>query len=77
MDTKDKYLLEIIEKYTASLKGIEAVETAEMIRLSCHWREEDIQKSMKNLEEIINHATDLFNYLLKYKTSMEESDAEI
>lgn len=77
MDTKDKTILEIIEKYTSDLKGIEAVETAEMIRLSCRWKDESLQKSMKNLEEIISHATDLFNYLLKIKSKGEESDENI
>ena len=77
MDTKDKYILDVIEKYTAELKGIEAVEAAEIIRLACYWREDDLQKSMKNLEEIIIHATDLFNYLLKLKSKKEETNADV
>lgn len=78
MNHDSNEVLSIIEKYTADLKGVEAVETANIISLICRWKDDkDIKKSMSNIEEIISHATDLFNYLLRLKAKMEEQDVEI
>lgn len=51
--------IEVIEAFTAELQGIEAVDTATVIKYICRWKQknglEDLKKAKWYLENLINH----------------------
>jgi hypothetical protein len=52
----------MIEAFTADLKGIEAVDTANILKYAIRWKKKN---GLQDLEKIIQTATHLFNYELK------------
>lgn len=52
----------MIEAFTANLKGIEAVDTANILKYAIRWKKKN---GLQDLEKIVQTATHLFNYELK------------
>ena len=52
-------VIDVIEAFTADLKGIEAVDTANAIKYICRWNSknglQDLKKAMWYLTHLINH----------------------
>ena len=52
-------VIDVIEAFTADLKGIEAVDTANVIKYICRWNSknglQDLKKAMWYLTHLINH----------------------
>lgn len=52
-------VIEVIEAFTSDLKGIEAVDTANVIKYICRWKKknglQDLKKAMWYLQNLINH----------------------
>ena len=53
---------DFIEAFTADLTGIEAVDTANILKYACIWKK---KTGLQDIEKIIQTATHLFNYVLK------------
>ena len=53
--------IDVIEAFTFDLKGIEAVDTANIIKYICRWKHEngiqDLEKAQWYLNHLINHVT--------------------
>lgn len=51
--------IQVIEAFTAKLSGIEAVDTGNVLKYVCRWKEknglEDLKKAKWYLEHLINH----------------------
>lgn len=54
--------INVIEAFTFDLKGIEAVDTANIIKYICRWKHkngvQDLEKAQWYLNHLINHVTD-------------------
>lgn len=54
--------INVIEAFTANLKGIEAVDTANVIKYICRWKRknglQDLEKAKWYLQHLINHVED-------------------
>lgn len=52
-------VIEVIEAFTSDLTGIEAVDTANVIKYICRWKKknglQDLNKAMWYLQNLINH----------------------
>lgn len=52
-------VIDVIEAFTADLTGIEAVDTANVIKYICRWKKknglQDLKKAMWYLTNLINH----------------------
>lgn len=52
-------VIDVIEAFTADLKGIEAVDTGNVIKYICRWKQkngiQDLKKAMWYLTNLINH----------------------
>lgn len=52
-------VIDVIEAFTADLKGIEAVDTGNAIKYLCRWKKknglQDLKKAMWYLANLINH----------------------
>lgn len=52
-------VIDVIEAFTADLKGIEAVDTGNAIKYLCRWKKkngvQDLKKAMWYLTNLINH----------------------
>ena len=52
-------VIDVIEAFTADLKGIEAVDTGNAIKYLCRWKKknglQDLKKAMWYLNHLINH----------------------
>lgn len=52
-------VIDVIEAFTSDLKGIEAVNTANVIKYICRWKKknglQDLNKAMWYLQNLINH----------------------
>jgi hypothetical protein len=52
-------VIDVIEAFTANLKGIEATDTGNVIKYICRWSEkngiQDLNKAKWYLEHLINH----------------------
>lgn len=51
--------IQVIEAFTEGLEGIEAVDTAQVIKYVCRWKKknglQDLEKAMWYLTNLINH----------------------
>lgn len=56
-------VIDVIEAFTFDLKGIEAVDTANIIKYICRWPNknglQDLKKAMWYLQHLINHVESL------------------
>ena len=56
-------VIEAIEAFTFDLKGIEAVDTANVIKYICRWKQkngiQDLKKAMWYLQHLMNHVEKL------------------
>lgn len=52
--------LDVIESFTDGLNGIEAVDTANVIKYICRWKKKN---GIQDIEKAIYYATHLLNYL--------------
>ena len=52
-------VIDVIEAFTAELKGIEATDTGNIIKYVCRWKEkggiQDLEKAMWYTQHLINH----------------------
>ena len=53
-------VIDVIEAFTADLKGIEATDTGNIIKYACRWSRKN---GVQDLRKIIWYATHLINYL--------------
>ena len=55
--------IDVIEAFTFDLKGIEAVDTANILKYICRWKHkngvQDLEKAQWYLNHLINHVTDI------------------
>lgn len=55
--------INVIEAFTFDLKGIEAVDTANIIKYICRWKHkngvQDLEKAQWYLNHLINYVTDI------------------
>ena len=55
--------IDVIEAFTFDLKGIEAVDTAQVIKYICRWKNknglQDLEKALWYLTHLIEHVTKL------------------
>lgn len=56
-------VIEAIEAFTFDLKGIEAVDTGNIIKYACHWKKkngiQDLEKIMWYTQHLIDHLKNL------------------
>lgn len=57
-------VIDVIEAFTANLKGIEATDTGNIIKYACRWSRKN---GIQDLRKIIWYATHLINYLERKK----------
>lgn len=57
-------VIDVIEAFTADLKGIEATDTGNIIKYACRWSRKN---GIQDLRKIIWYATHLINYLERKK----------
>lgn len=57
-------VIDVIEAFTANLKGIEATDTGNVIKYICRWKEKN---GVEDLEKIVWYTTHLINHLKKEK----------
>ena len=57
-------VIDVIEAFTADLKGIEATDTGNIIKYACRWSRKN---GVQDLRKIIWYATHLINYLERKK----------
>lgn len=57
--------IQVIEAFTQDLKGIEAVDTAQVLKYICRWNKknglQDLEKAMWYLTHLINHVKEKEN----------------
>lgn len=66
--TKGIEVIDVIEAFTENLIGIEAVDTGNIIKYACRWKEKN---GVQDIKKIIWYATHLINHL----EELEEEDA--
>lgn len=58
-------VIDVIEAFTEGLEGMEAVDTANVLKYICRWKKkngvQDLKKAKWYLEHLINHEEDLYN----------------
>ena len=58
-------VIDVISTFTQKLTGMEAVDTANVIKYICRWKEkngiQDLKKAKWYLEHLINHVTNKYN----------------
>lgn len=63
--------IEVIEAFTFDLKGIEAVDTANILKYVCRWKKknglQDLEKAMWYLQHLIEHVIKLEKENMKYE----------
>ena len=63
--------IEVIEAFTFDLKGIEAVDTANILKYICRWKKknglQDLEKAMWYLQHLIEHVIKLEKENMKYE----------
>ena len=57
-------VINVIEAFTADLKGIEATDTGNIIKYICRWKHKN---GIQDLKKVIWYATHLINYLEREK----------
>ena len=61
-------VIDVIETFTADLKGIEATDTGNIIKYACRWKKKG---GVQDIQKIIWYATHLFNYVLEHEGKRE------
>lgn len=59
-------VIDVIEAFTANLKGIEATDTGNIIKYACRWPKKG--HAIQDLEKIIFYAQHLIDHLKKEQT---------
>lgn len=58
-------VIDVIEAFTEGLEGMEAVDTANVLKYICRWKKkngvQDLKKAKWYLEHLIQHEEDLYN----------------
>ena len=62
-------VIDIIEAVTKDMKGVEATDTANIIKYACRWKKKN---GIQDLEKLIWYATHLVEYLRKTTDDHEE-----
>ncbi len=55
---------DFIEAFTADLKGVEAVDTANILKYACRWKKKN---GLQDIQKLMQTATHLFNYVLEHE----------
>lgn len=66
-------IIDVMTFFTADLKGIEAIDTGEIIRYACTWKKGG---GLQDLQKLIQTATHLFNYELGQKAKEKATNNE-
>ena len=61
--------IDVIEAFTFDLKGIEATDTANIIKYICRWKKKD---GIRDLEKILWYTKHLINHLKKMEKENEK-----
>lgn len=73
-------VIEVIEAFTADLTGIEAVDTANVIKYICRWKKknglQDLNKAMWYLQNLINHVEEEDSNTAYEEDNLEEKIKE-
>ena len=73
-------VIEVIEAFTSDLTGIEAVDTANVIKYICRWKKknglQDLNKAMWYLQNLINHAEEEDSNTAYEEDNLEEKIKE-
>lgn len=71
-------VIDVIEAFTSDLTGIEAADTANVIKYICRWKKknglQDLNKAMWYLQNLINHVEE--NDISDEDTNLEEQITE-
>ena len=63
-------VIDVIEAFTSDLKGIEAADTANIIKYACRWQKKN---GIQDLEKILWYAQHLIDHLKKTEKVEEEN----
>ena len=63
-------VIDVIEAFTSDLKGIEAADTANIIKYACRWKKKN---GIQDLEKILWYAQHLIDHLKKMEKVEEEN----
>ena len=73
-------VIEVIEAFTSDLTGIEAVDTANVIKYICRWKKknglQDLNKAMWYLQNLINHVEEEDSNTAYEEDNLEEKIKE-
>ena len=73
-------VIEVIEAFTSDLTGIEAVDTANVIKYICRWKKknglQDLNKAMWYLQNLINHVAEEDDSATDEEDDLEEKIKE-
>ena len=73
-------VIEVIEAFTCDLTGIEAVDTANVIKYICRWKKknglQDLNKAMWYLQNLINHVEEEDSNTAYEEDNLEEKIKE-
>lgn len=73
-------VIEVIEAFTSDLTGIEAVDTANVIKYICRWKKknglQDLNKAMWYLQNLINHVEEEDDSATDEEDDLEEKIKE-
>ena len=73
-------VIEVIEAFTSDLTGIEAVDTANVIKYICRWKKknglQDLNKAMWYLQNLINHVEEEDSNTAYEENNLEEKIKE-
>lgn len=73
-------VIEVIEAFTSDLTGIEAVDTANVIKYICRWKKknglQDLNKAMWYLQNLINHVEEEDDSVTDEEDDLEEKVKE-
>ena len=73
-------VIEVIEAFTSDLTGIEAVDTANVIKYICRWKKknglQDLNKAMWYLQNLINHVEEEDDSAADEEDDLEEKVKE-
>ena len=73
-------VIEVIEAFTSDLTGIEAVDTANVIKYICRWKKknglQDLNKAMWYLQNLINHVEEEDDSATDEEDDLEEKVKE-
>ena len=67
-------VIDIIEAVTADMKGVEATDTANIIKYACRWKKKN---GIQDLEKLIWYATHLVEYLRRPENLSQTSNNHV